>query len=47
MWYNLVEHKTIQKELAVIYRQEIIQDVHMFISQPKAKFYSTLFYILI
>lgn len=29
--------------MAVIYRQEIIQDVTLFTSQPKAKFYSELF----
>jgi len=43
MWYNLVEQKTNQKELVVIYRQEIIQDIHFFTNQPKAKFYETLF----
>jgi hypothetical protein len=29
--------------LTVIYRQEIIQDIRLFINQPKAKFYDTLF----
>jgi len=29
--------------MAVIYRQEIIHDVNLFVSQPKAKFYSELF----
>lgn len=29
--------------MAVIYRQEIIQDITLFTSQPKAKFYSDLF----
>jgi hypothetical protein len=31
------------KELTVIYRQEIIQDIILFKSQPKAKFYDELF----
>ena len=29
--------------MAIIYRQEIIQDINLFISQPKATFYSELF----
>jgi len=29
--------------LAVIYRQEILQDINLFVSQPKAKFYDELF----
>jgi len=29
--------------MAVIYRQEIIQDINLFVSQPKAKFYDELF----
>ena len=29
--------------MAVIYRQEIIQDISLFVSQPKAKFYDELF----
>ena len=29
--------------MAVIYRQEIIQDITLFVSQPKAKFYDELF----
>jgi len=32
-----------RKELAVIYRQEIIQDINLFVSQPKARFYDELF----
>jgi len=32
--------------LTAIYRQEIIHDIHLFTSQPKAKFYSTLFLFL-
>jgi hypothetical protein len=32
-----------RKELVIIYRQEIIQDINLFTSQPKAKFYDTLF----
>ena len=32
-----------RKGLAVIYRQEILQDITLFTSQPKAKFYSDLF----
>ena len=34
------------KELAVIYRQEIIQDIRLFTSLPKAKFYDDLFLCL-
>lgn len=29
--------------MAVIYRQEIMQDINLFVSQPKAKFYDELF----
>jgi hypothetical protein len=32
-----------RKGLAVIYRQEIIQDITLFVSQPKARFYDGLF----
>lgn len=32
-----------RKELTVIYRKEIIQDITLFTSAPKAKFYSELF----
>ena len=32
-----------REELVVIYRQEILQDISLFVSQPKAKFYDTLF----
>jgi hypothetical protein len=36
-------HRSHRKELTVIYRQEIIQDIRLFTSQPKAKFYEVLF----
>ena len=42
-WYNIVATKPNRKGLAVIYRQEIIQDISLFVSQPKAKFYDELF----
>ena len=32
-----------RKELIVIYRQEILQDIRLFSSQPVAKFYDSLF----
>ncbi|MCX4322104.1 MAG: transposase, partial [Lachnospiraceae bacterium] len=32
-----------RKELIIIYRQEIIQDIRLFTSQPVAKFYDSLF----
>ena len=35
--------KKIRKGLAVIYRQEIIQDITFFTSAPKANFYDKLF----
>ena len=35
--------KTIRKGLAVIYRQEILQDITFFTSAPKAQFYDKLF----
>lgn len=43
IWYNLVLDKTKQRRLIAIYRQEIMQDIHLFTSQPKAKFYDELF----
>ena len=35
--------KTTRKGLAVIYRQEILQDIALFTSTPKAQFYDKLF----
>ena len=35
--------KTIRKGLAFIYRQEILQDIALFTSTPKAQFYDKLF----
>ncbi len=35
--------KKITKEAVIIYRQELIQDISLFVSQPKAKFYDELF----
>lgn len=43
IWYNLIVQKTKTKEAVIIYRQEIIQDISLFVSQPKAKFYDELF----
>ena len=42
IWYNRIG-KAIRKGLAVIYRQEIIQDITLFTSAPKANFYDKLF----
>lgn len=42
-WYNIVVTNSHRKGLAVIYRQEIIEDIRLYISQPKAKFYNELF----
>ena len=36
-------YKTTRKGLAVIYRQEILQDITFFTSAPKAQFYDKLF----
>ena len=36
-------YKTIRKGLAVIYRQEILQDISFFTSAPKTQFYDKLF----
>lgn len=35
--------KNYRRELTVIYRQEILQDIRLFTSQPKARFYNELF----
>ena len=43
IWYNLVVEKP-TKEAVAIYRQEILQDIRLFTSQPKAKFYDNLFF---
>lgn len=42
MSYNIIARKT-RKWLAVIYRQEIIQDITFFTSAPKMNFYDKLF----
>lgn len=42
MSYNIIR-QNIRKELAVIYRQEIIQDISFFTNTPKANFYDKLF----
>lgn len=42
MLYNIIARKT-RKGLAVIYRQEIIQDITFFTSAPKMNFYDKLF----
>lgn len=42
IWYNRIG-KAIRKGLAVIYRQEIMQDITLFTSAPKANFYDKLF----
>jgi hypothetical protein len=39
----LLRTKPNRRELTVIYRQEIIQDIRLFTSQPKATFYDELF----
>ena len=44
IWYNLIVEKP-TKEAVAIYRQEILQDIRLFTSQPKAKFYDNLFWI--
>ena len=44
---NLLERKPTGKGLAAIYRQEIIQDVTLFTSQPAANFYDKLFSSLV
>lgn len=36
-------YKNQTKEAVIIYRQEIMQDISLFVSQPKAKFYDELF----
>lgn len=41
-WYNLIARKPTM-EAVIIYRQELIQDISLFVSQPKAKFYDELF----
>ena len=43
IWYNMVEIKISQRRVVFIYRQEILKDVSLFTSQPKAKFYDELF----
>lgn len=43
MSYNYIANKTNEMGSAVIYRQEIIQDITLFTSEPKARFYSELF----
>ena len=43
IWYNLVEINISQRRVVFIYRQEILKDVSLFTSQPKAKFYDELF----
>lgn len=43
LWYNKIGNKTTRKGLAVIYRQEILQDIALFTSAPKAQFYDKLF----
>ena len=43
IWYNIVEIKISQRRVVFIYRQEILKDVSLFTSQPKAKFYDELF----
>jgi hypothetical protein len=35
--------QNIREELIVIYRQELFDDIRLFTSQPKAKFYDELF----
>ena len=42
IWYNLIVEKP-TKEAVAIYRQEFLQDIRLFTSQPKAKFYDNLF----
>jgi len=42
LWYNFVVRQ-IREGLTAIYRQEIIQDIHLFTSQPKSRFYDELF----
>lgn len=37
IWYNLIVEKP-TKEAVAIYRQEFLQDIRLFTSQPKAKF---------
>lgn len=37
IWYNLIVEKP-TKEAVAIYRQEILQDIRLFTSQPKTKF---------
>lgn len=44
-WYNLIARKP-TKEAVIIYRQEILQDISLFTSQPKANFYDSLFFNL-
>lgn len=41
-WYNFVETKT-ERKLVAIYSQETLQYISLFTSQPKSKFYDTLF----
>ena len=43
LWYNKIGNKTTRKGLAVIYRQEILQDIAFFTSAPKSQFYDKLF----
>ena len=43
IWYNIVEIKIPQRRVVFIYRQEILQDIRLFTSQPAAKFYDSLF----
>ena len=43
IWYNIVEIKIPQRRVVFIYRQEILKDISLFTSQPKAKFYDELF----
>lgn len=43
LWYNNIVRKNTRKGLAVIYRQEILQDITLFTSAPKTQFYDKLF----
>lgn len=43
MSYNPITNQTNEMGSAVIYRQEIIQDIALLTSEPKARFYSELF----
>lgn len=41
--YNIIATKKLIRRVVFIYRQEILKDISLFTSQPKAKFYDDLF----